>query len=248
MLASVGMYVLRAPMRLLTPVLIGPLAFWLWSHRLATIPLGTAWGLGLLFLGEEFADYCIAPATRSVGCGPRTSCITRPNIFTLQTLFASGPPSSCPGIGCSIFHSACSDSIRWLSPACQPSTSSTSSGCTPISWAGSDRSSGFFNTPSHHRVHHASNCEYLDRNYGGILIIWDRLFGTFAQEQLQTEITYGLVHPVGSLNPVRIAFHEWGALARDLGRARSWRERLRQLFGRPGDSLASLAQGPCPRP
>jgi sterol desaturase/sphingolipid hydroxylase (fatty acid hydroxylase superfamily) len=96
-----------------------------------------------------------------------------------------------------------------------------------------------FNTPSHDRVHHASNREYLDRNYGGILIIWDRLFGTFAQEQPRTKVTYGVVHPAGSLNPVRIAFHEWGAVLRDLGPAQS---------GRPGDRLASLAQSPCPKP
>jgi sterol desaturase/sphingolipid hydroxylase (fatty acid hydroxylase superfamily) len=96
-----------------------------------------------------------------------------------------------------------------------------------------------FNTPSHDRAHHASNREYLDRNYGGNLIIWDRLVGTFAQEQPQTKITYGLVHPVGSLNPVRIAFHEWGAVLRDLGPAQS---------GRPGDSLASLAESPCLKP
>ncbi len=104
----------------------------------------------------------------------------------------------------------------------------------PLEW--------ILNTPSHHRVHHASNAEYLDRNYGGILIIWDRLFGTFAAEKPQTEIVYGLVHPIGSANPVTIAFHEWGVMARDLGRARSWRARLRGVFGRPGDDLAYLAE------
>jgi sterol desaturase/sphingolipid hydroxylase (fatty acid hydroxylase superfamily) len=82
------------------------------------------------------------------------------------------------------------------------------------------------------RVHHASNAEYLDRNYGGILIIWDRLFGTFVREQPQTPIAYGLAHPIGRMNPIKIAFHEWGAMAADVRRARSWRERFRQLFGR----------------
>jgi sterol desaturase/sphingolipid hydroxylase (fatty acid hydroxylase superfamily) len=100
-----------------------------------------------------------------------------------------------------------------------------------------------FNTPSHHRVHHASNREYLDCNYGGILIIWDRIFGTFAQEQPHIPITYGLVNPIGSLNPLRIAFHEWIAMGRDFMRARSWSERWKQLFGRPGDGLAHLARG-----
>jgi hypothetical protein len=100
----------------------------------------------------------------------------------------------------------------------------------PLEW--------IFNTPAHHRVHHASNGEYLDRNYGGILIIWDRLFGTFAEEQPHARITYGLVHPIGSLNPIVITFHEWMAMARGFIRAPTWRQRLTQLFGRPTDIAA----------
>ncbi len=99
----------------------------------------------------------------------------------------------------------------------------------PLEW--------IFNTPAHHRVHHASNGEYLDRNYRGILIVWDRLFGTFAAERPETPLVYGLVHPLRSLNPLTIAFHEWLQIARDFRRARSWRLRLRQLFGRPGGGL-----------
>ena len=64
------------------------------------------------------------------------------------------------------------------------------------------------------------------------------MFGTFAQEQPQTKIAYGLVHSIGSRHPIAIAFHEWGAMARDVVRARSWPERPRQLFGRPGLSPA----------
>ena len=103
----------------------------------------------------------------------------------------------------------------------------------PLEW--------IFNTPAHHRVHHASNAEYLDRNYGGILIVWDRLFDTFAEERPEAPIVYGLAHPIGSLNPLRITFHEWAAIAGDFRRAYSWRARLNPLFGRPGDSLAALS-------
>lgn len=92
-----------------------------------------------------------------------------------------------------------------------------------------------FNTPSHHRVHHGSDEEYLDRNYAGTLIIWDRLFGSFYAERHTPR--YGLTHPVGTDNPVRIAFHEWMAIARDLGRARSLREALGYLFAPPGWSV-----------
>jgi sterol desaturase/sphingolipid hydroxylase (fatty acid hydroxylase superfamily) len=94
------------------------------------------------------------------------------------------------------------------------------------------------NTPSHHRVHHACDSAYLDRNYGGILITWDRLFGTFADERPETPITYGLAHPIGTLNPIRITFHKWAAMLRDVAGAHTWRERLVGLFGRPGSLVA----------
>ena len=88
------------------------------------------------------------------------------------------------------------------------------------------------NTPSHHRAHHGANQVYLDRNYGGILIVWDRLLGTF---QGETEaVRYGLTKNIETHNPVRVAFHEYAAIARDLRRAHGWRERLGYAFGGPG--------------
>ncbi len=88
------------------------------------------------------------------------------------------------------------------------------------------------NTPSHHRVHHGSDLAYLDKNHGGILIIWDRLFGTFEPERHRP--TYGLTKNIGSHNPVRIAFHEWTDMASDMRRAGSIRNALGYLFGPPG--------------
>ena len=89
-----------------------------------------------------------------------------------------------------------------------------------------------FNTPSHHRVHHASNLEYIDRNYAGVLIVWDRLFGTFAPER--APVVYGLVKNIESHNPLVIAFHEYAAIGRDLRDARSMRERFGILWHGPG--------------
>lgn len=89
-----------------------------------------------------------------------------------------------------------------------------------------------FNTPSHHRVHHASDAEYLDRNYGGILILWDRMFGTFRAETFRP--TYGLTKNVDSDNLLTLQYYEFGALWRDLrstGRIRDW---LGYTFGPPG--------------
>jgi sterol desaturase/sphingolipid hydroxylase (fatty acid hydroxylase superfamily) len=89
-----------------------------------------------------------------------------------------------------------------------------------------------FNTPSHHRAHHGSNQIYLDRNYGGILIVWDRLLGTF---QSETEpVRYGLTKNIGTHNPARVAFGEYGAIARDIRRAGRWRDRFGYAFGGPG--------------
>jgi sterol desaturase/sphingolipid hydroxylase (fatty acid hydroxylase superfamily) len=88
------------------------------------------------------------------------------------------------------------------------------------------------NTPSHHRVHHGSNVEYLDRNYGGILIVWDRLFGSFEPER--APVDYGLTKNIQTFDPFQIAFHEWQAMLRDAAGARSWRTRLRHLLEPPG--------------
>jgi sterol desaturase/sphingolipid hydroxylase (fatty acid hydroxylase superfamily) len=90
----------------------------------------------------------------------------------------------------------------------------------------------FFNTPSHHRVHHGANEVYLDRNYGGILIIWDRIFGTYQDET--ERVHYGLTKNIGTFRPARVAFHEFAAIARDVRAASSWRDRLGYVFRGPG--------------
>jgi len=91
-----------------------------------------------------------------------------------------------------------------------------------------------FNTPSHHRVHHASNVRYLDCNHGGVLIIWDRLFGTFSEEREDDPVRYGLTTNIHSDNPWRVLSHEYVAIGRDLRRAPGWRDRLCYLFLAPG--------------
>jgi sterol desaturase/sphingolipid hydroxylase (fatty acid hydroxylase superfamily) len=88
------------------------------------------------------------------------------------------------------------------------------------------------NTPSHHRVHHGSQSAYLDRNYGGILIVWDRLFGTFEPEG--ERVVYGLTKNISTFNPARVAFHEFADIWRDVRRASSWRDRVGHLVRHPG--------------
>jgi len=94
----------------------------------------------------------------------------------------------------------------------------------PLEWV--------FNTPSHHRVHHGANVQYLDRNYAGILIVWDRWFGTFEPEG--ERVRYGLTKNIASFSPLSVAFHEWIAVFRDALGAGSLRDALGFLLRPPG--------------
>ena len=91
---------------------------------------------------------------------------------------------------------------------------------------------GVLNTPSHHRVHHGANEQYLDKNYAGILIVWDRLFGTYEPEG--ERVRYGLTTNIKTYNPVQVAFHEYVALWRDVRAARGWRTRAALALRGPG--------------
>ncbi|RUL66418.1 sterol desaturase family protein [Dyella dinghuensis] len=95
----------------------------------------------------------------------------------------------------------------------------------PLEW--------ILNTPTHHRIHHASNAPYIDKNYGGALIIFDRMFGTFAAERKDEPLRYGLDHPLGTHNPLGLVFGEWRRLLTDLRRAPSWYAAARIALGRP---------------
>ena len=88
-----------------------------------------------------------------------------------------------------------------------------------------------FNTPSHHRVHHGSNEEYIDKNFGNLLIIWDKIFGTFEPEN--DKVKYGLVKNVDTFNPVKITFMEWSKIFEDFIQAKSFRHASRVFFGPP---------------
>ncbi len=94
----------------------------------------------------------------------------------------------------------------------------------PVEW--------LLNTPSHHRAHHGSDTKYLDRNHAGILIIWDRLFGTFQVEE--ETVTYGLTQNISTFNPIKIAMHEWQAIWRDLRQPNPVAVRLAYVFRAPG--------------
>lgn len=89
-------------------------------------------------------------------------------------------------------------------------------------------------TPSHHRVHHGSNIQYLDKNMGMLLIIWDKLFGTFQAEDDKDPVKYGLTKNIETYNPLTMVFHEWKAIWNDLKKQTSFKNRLMYVFGPPG--------------
>jgi len=96
----------------------------------------------------------------------------------------------------------------------------------PLEW--------FLNTPSHHRVHHASNARYLDRNHAGILIIWDRMFGTFQKELDEDPPVFGITSNIHTYNLFKIAFHEFGNILKDVSDAPDLKSKLAYIFAPPG--------------
>lgn len=99
-----------------------------------------------------------------------------------------------------------------------------------------------FNTPSHHRVHHGIDKLYIDKNYGGILILWDRMFGSFQPEVFRPH--YGLTKQVTTFNVWKLQTHEYAAIARDVKRADRWRDRIGYAFGPPGWKPAAQSLEP----
>src|SRR5918997_1117571 len=104
------------------------------------------------------------------------------------------------------------------------------------------------NSPSHHRVHHGSNRRYLDRNHGGILIVWDRLFGTFERETDDAPVVYGLTRNIDTFQPLRIATHEYADMIRDVARSDNWRDRISFVLRGPGWAYRRRAERLPPPP
>ncbi|WP_049974071.1 sterol desaturase family protein [Azospirillum sp. B4] len=239
---SIAIFLMRIPMKLALAGIVAPVAWFAWTHRVATVPLDRWWGLALLFAGEEFCYYWAHRlghevrwvwASHSVHHSPATLHLA--SAFRLGvTEVLSGAWLVYVPLYVLGFHPVAVTGMLALNLFYQFWLHTEAVGTLgPLEWV--------LNTPAHHRVHHASNPEYLDRNYGGMVIVWDRLFGTFAGIRPDAPLTYGLAHGAPSRNPLTVAFREWIAMGRDAARARGMRARLRQLFGRPGDSLSATA-------
>ena len=207
---------------------------WAWAHRVWTVPLGSATSLVALFLGQELAYYWFHRCSHSLRFWWANHAVHHStNELNLAAAFRFGWTGRL--VGASLFFVP----LMWLGFRPGPVFVALNLNLLyqfyihaawipklgPLEWV--------LNTPSHHRVHHASNPEYRDKNFGGVLIVFDRLFGTFAAERDDVPCRYGLVVPLRSYNPVWIAFHEFVALGRDLWRARGWRDWRRALIAPP---------------
>lgn len=233
--ASIGIKIGRRLVKLATAGLVAPVYFWAWDHRLWHVSLKSAVGWALAFLLVEFAYYWqhrMHHEVRWMWAAHRTHHSTNWfNILTTSRTSVTGlisgdwlfyVPIAFLGIHPLAIFLMIAINLTyqiWLHTELVPKLG-------PLEWV--------LNTPSHHRVHHAVNPRYLDTNYGGVLIVFDRLFGSFAGESADDPCRYGLVKPERSHNPFMIVFREYAAIARDLYRARSLREVAGYLFGPPG--------------
>jgi sterol desaturase/sphingolipid hydroxylase (fatty acid hydroxylase superfamily) len=206
----------------------------LWACRLATIPLDRPWATALLFGGVELAYYGQHRASHAVrwlwashAVHHTSEQITASAAYRLAwtdlvsgtpffvaplVLLGFAPPAVLVTVGVVVAYQF------WLHTELVP----------PLPWFDL-----VFNSPSNHRVHHTTSTHPTGRNFGGVLVVFDRLFGTYAAERRDEPRRYGLVTPLRSHAPVVIAFHEWAALCRDVRASRSWADVLRACFGTP---------------
>ena len=232
--ASLGDALVRRGVDLLGLTLAAPLPAFAFAHRLSTIRMDSAPAWLGLYLLVEFAYYWHHRLTHRVRWLWATHSVHH---SSNQLMLASAIRLGWTGrLGGAI---AFFTPLVWIGFAPQEVFGLLAAGLFWQFWIHADWLPSLgplervFNTPTHHRVHHASNPEYLDCNYGSSLIVFDRLFGTFVALRPDIEIRYGLTTPVLSNNPIRIAFHEWIAMARAFVAARGPRARLKVLFGPP---------------
>ena len=201
-----------------------PLTLLALEHQLMTIELNTWQALLALFIGQEFFYYWYHRAAHRVRFFWSNHAVHHsPNELNLSAAYRIGLMGKLTGTA--LFFVP----LVWLgfSPRVVALTLTINllyqfwihaTWIPKLGWL-----ELILNTPSAHRVHHAANLEYLDANYGGVLIIFDRLFGTYKPERADLPCRYGLVKPMTSYNPLRIEFAQWLALWRDLAGARSFR-------------------------
>lgn len=227
--------IVRQLIRLIPLPFLAVMFDYVYSHRIATIELDAIWAFVLLFFGQEFCYYWYHRAAHRVRWFWATHAVHHsPNQLNLSAAYRLGWTGGFTGT--LLFFMP----LAWLGFDPDVITATLSLNLLYQVWIHATWIPRlgwleyFLNTPSAHRVHHASNLAYLDANYGGVLIIFDRLFGTYVPESDEEPCVYGWVEPIHSYNPLRVEFTQWAMLARDLAGARSLREIAGYLFRPPG--------------
>lgn len=223
-LTTLGVVVGNIPFGLLNGLVLAGIFGLAWDHALVRLPLADwrTWAAG--FLAVEFAYYWFHRAshrirwmwaTHSVHHSAEQMTLLSSLRLGWTNLFSAGwivyVPLVLAGFDPLVVFALLAFNLRY-----QFFLHTEAAGrLGPVEWV--------FNTPTHHRLHHASNPAYIDRNYGGVLIVFDRLFGTLAREVEGEPIRYGLAHRAPTANPLTLAFREWRLMLRDMGRTRSLR-------------------------
>ena len=233
--ASFGVAFIKRFVDVATVGVAGGFLFWVYDHRIATLEINSIWMLLAAFLAVEFFYYWhhrlaheirwlwathgvhhTAPYMNLSVAGRLgwTGLLSGTILFFAPLIYVGFHPAVilillAAGLFYQIWiHTELVDRLG------------------PLEW--------LLNTPSNHRVHHGSNPEYIDKNYGGVLMIFDHLFGTYAKERNDIPAVYGVVDPVTSRNPFAIAFFEWRRMLKDVAQARRPAEIFWYMFGRPG--------------
>ena len=227
--------VVRKATALLPVSLAAPVFALAWDHRIFTVSIDSTLMVLALFIGQEFCYYWYHRAAHRVRFFWATHAVHHsPNQLTLSTAYRLGVTGKLTGSAI-FFTPLVLLGVRpeivmmtlyinllyqfWLHTTWVPK----------LGWL-----EYVFNTPSAHRVHHASNVDYLDANYGGVLIIFDRLFGTYVEERADEPCRYGLVTPTTSRNPFVVEFEHWATLIRDVFTAKSVWIAINHVIQPPG--------------
>jgi sterol desaturase/sphingolipid hydroxylase (fatty acid hydroxylase superfamily) len=215
--------------------LAAPVFSFAWDHRVATVSLTSGWAFVGLFLGQEFCYYWYHRAAHRVRWFWASHVVHHsPNELNLAAAYRLGWTGKLTGA--TLFYTPLV--VLGFRPELVLFTLTLNllyqfwihaTWIPRLGWL-----EYVLNTPSAHRVHHASNLDYLDVNYGGVLIVFDRLFGTYAAERDDEPCHYGLVKPLKTNNLLTIEFHVWMEIMRDVAKAHSLGEVFGCLFGPPG--------------
>lgn len=226
---------LRRVMALLPLSIAAPIFAWAFEHRLFELTLASPAMVALLFVGQEFCYYWYHRSAHRVRWFWATHQVHHsPNQLNLSAAYRLGLTGRLTGT--TVFFTP----LVWLGFPPNVVIATLAINLLYQFWIHATWIPKLgmlelvLNTPSAHRVHHASNLDYLDANYGGVLIVFDRLFGTYRAERDDLPCVYGLVKPVTSYNPLVVEFAPWAALFKDVAGARTVGEALGYLWRPPG--------------